>query len=156
MEWQAGRGRIAFARILLLAISAERRILDSMREGGSRLAHGRMDAGGLRPSARILPFRPRESLTDHPAAKLAPSDDPESVLFDDLAQYEQDQSDGDEAINYPQRMLMNVIAVVVVTILIGLGVWLADSIAAMERNQDCLLQGRQNCAPLEIAAPLPR
>ncbi|MGH6671020.1 MAG: hypothetical protein ACRECV_03465 [Xanthobacteraceae bacterium] len=127
-----------------------------MREGGSKLAHDRLDAADLRPSAQILPFRPREGLTDHPAAKLAPADDPESEFPDDLTPYEQDRPDEDEHINYPQRMLMNMIAVVVVAILIGLGVWLADSITAMERNQDCLLQGRQNCAPLEIAAPLPR
>ena len=50
-------------------------------------------------------------------------------------------------------MLMNVIAVVVVTVLVGIGVWLADTIAEMERNQDCVLQGRQNCAPIEIPAP---
>jgi hypothetical protein len=51
-------------------------------------------------------------------------------------------------------MLMNIIALVVLTILIGAGVWLADTITYMERNQDCILQGRQNCAPLEIAAPV--
>jgi hypothetical protein len=49
---------------------------------------------------------------------------------------------------------MNIIAVTVLTILIGAGVWLADTIAYMERNQDCILQGRQNCAPIEIAAPV--
>jgi hypothetical protein len=24
----------------------------------------------------------------------------------------------------------------------------------MERDQDCVLQGRQNCAPIEIATPI--
>jgi hypothetical protein len=34
-------------------------------------------------------------------------------------------------------------------ILIGLGVWIADTISDMQRAQDCVMQGRQNCAPIE-------
>ncbi len=49
-------------------------------------------------------------------------------------------------------MLMNVIAIFIVVLLIGAGVWLADTIAAMEKNQDCMLQGRANCAPIEVPA----
>ena len=45
---------------------------------------------------------------------------------------------------------MNVIAVVIVSLLVGVGVWLADTIADMEKAQDCLMQGRQNCAPIEV------
>jgi hypothetical protein len=128
----------------------ERRILDSMREGGSNLAHDPTEAEGTQPTAQILQFRPRERLDDHNAVALA---EPESDLFDDLEQYEQDLEE-DEGINYPQRMLMNAIAVAIVTLLIGVGVWLADTIGKMEREQDCVLQGRQNCAPIEIAAPM--
>jgi hypothetical protein len=126
-----------------------------MAEGGSKLARERPELDGARPSAQILQFRPRHnagggSVTDAADRGGAAVDD---KLLDDLVQYEQIQED-DENIDYPQRMLMNIIAVVVVTVLIGVGVWLADSIAAMEREQDCVLQGRQNCAPIELAAPL--
>jgi hypothetical protein len=124
-----------------------------MREGGSKLAHDRTEAEESRPTAQILQFRPRERLGDHASTGLANVNEPESELLDDLEQYEQDREE-DENINYPQRMLMNVIAVAVVTLLIGVGVWLADTIANMEREQDCVLQGRQNCAPIEIAAPI--
>jgi hypothetical protein len=124
-----------------------------MRDGGSKLAHDRTNAEGLLPSAQILQFRPRDRLLDQPTG-TATANAPESDLPDDLAQYEQDREDEDEVVNYPRRMLMNLIAVAIVTILIGLGVWLADTIADMEREQDCVLQGRQNCAPIEIAAPL--
>jgi hypothetical protein len=124
-----------------------------MRENGSRLAHDHADAEGTRPTAQILQFRPREHLGDQAGTGTANANEPESVLLDDLEQYEQDREE-DENINYPQRMLMNVIAVAVVTLLIGVGVWLADTIANMEREQDCVLQGRQNCAPIEIAAPI--
>lgn len=138
----------------------EGRIVDFMRDGGSKLAHDRPEPDGARPSAQVLQFRPRERSSDRPGYRLAGSaipaselNKPESDLLDDLAQYEQDQVE-DENINYPQRMLMNAIAVAVVTVLIGVGVWLADTIADMERDQDCVLQGRQNCAPIEVTAPI--
>ena len=59
-----------------------------------------------------------------------------------------EEEDGN--IDYRHRMLMNVIAVVVVSVLISAGVWIADTIAAMQKVQDCALQGRQNCAPIEV------
>jgi hypothetical protein len=46
-------------------------------------------------------------------------------------------------------MLMNVIAVVIVSALVGIGVWIADTIADIETSQDCAMQGRQNCAPIK-------
>ena len=33
------------------------------------------------------------------------------------------------------------------------GVWLADTIADMERDQDCMMQGRANCVPIELPIP---
>jgi hypothetical protein len=65
---------------------------------------------------------------------------------DDLAAFEEE----DGHIDYRHRMLMNVIAVVIVSVLITAGVWIADTIAAMQKVQDCALQGRQNCAPIEV------
>jgi hypothetical protein len=47
-------------------------------------------------------------------------------------------------------MLMNVIAVMIVAALVGVGVWIADTITDMEKTQDCLMQGRQNCAPITM------
>jgi hypothetical protein len=129
----------------------EKRILESMRESGSKLVHHHTEAEVTRPTALILQFRPRERPADHAAADTTYPTEPEPALLDDLAQYEQDRDD--EAINYPHRMLMNIIAVAIVTLLIGVGVWLADTITDMEQQQDCVLQGRQNCAPIEIAAP---
>ncbi len=50
-------------------------------------------------------------------------------------------------------MRMNVIALAVVTFLVGAGVWLADTITDMEKDQDCVMQGRVNCAPIELPPP---
>ena len=44
--------------------------------------------------------------------------------------------------DYRHRMTMNVLGLVVTTILVVVGVWLAVSIAEMRKNQDCCLQGR--------------
>ena len=49
-------------------------------------------------------------------------------------------------------MLMNMIAVAIVVTLIGFGVWIADSIQVAVKQEDCLLQGRTNCAPIEMPA----
>jgi hypothetical protein len=122
-----------------------------MRDGSSRLAQDKPEGDGTPHVAQVLQFRPRQRATepDRPAQVAAVRDD--DALPDHLAAYEQDRDD--EPVNYAQRMLMNVIAIAVVCLLIGVGVWLADTIAEMERNQDCVLQGRQNCAPIEVPAP---
>ena len=126
-----------------------------MRDGSSKLAHEPEPEAPLH-SAQVLQFRPRARTIERPFSG-SPSTSPtlandaidhESSLLDDLARYEREAED--EPINYRHRMLMNVMAVAIVTVLVGMGVWLADTIAEMERNQDCVLQGRQNCAPIEI------
>jgi hypothetical protein len=128
-----------------------------MRDGTSNLAQEPPESEETRHSAQVLQFRPRERLGDRSFATAVQvpqaTDEPNSEPFDDLAQYEQDQEE-EEDLNYPHRMLMNIIAVAVVTALIGVGVWLADTIADMERDQDCVLQGRQNCAPIEVPAAI--
>ena len=45
---------------------------------------------------------------------------------------------------------MNLIAVAILALLVALGVWIAHTIADLQREQDCLMQGRSNCAPIEI------
>ena len=75
---------------------------------------------------------------------------PAGAAPDDLARYEQDRT---KSIDYRQRMLMNVIAIAIVTLLVGAGVWIADTITDLERDQDCVMQGRANCAPIEMPVP---
>ena len=122
-----------------------------MRDGSSRLAQDKPEGDGTPHVAQVLQFRPRPRAIEpnRPAQPARAAND--EVPPDALAQYEQDHDD--EPVNYAQRMLMNVIAIAVVCLLIGVGVWLADTIAEMERDQDCVLQGRQNCAPIEVPAP---
>jgi hypothetical protein len=81
---------------------------------------------------RIVPFRHRRS--------------DELAGPDDLSRYEH----GDEPDDYRHRMLMNAAAFVVVALLIGAGLWIADTMAAMRKNQDCVLSGRRGCTPVEM------
>jgi hypothetical protein len=69
-------------------------------------------------------------------------------LADGFARYE---AEPDEPVNERQRMLMNVIALAIVTALMGAGLWIADAITDMERDQDCVMQGRVNCVPITQA-----
>lgn len=64
----------------------------------------------------------------------------------DLGRFER----GREADDYRHRMLVNLAAFVFVMALIVAGLWLADSLDRMRRNQDCVLAGHRNCAPVDI------
>jgi hypothetical protein len=65
----------------------------------------------------------------------------------DLDKYEQD----DEKDDYRDRMITNVMAFVFVLALVGAGIWIADTMAEMRKNQDCVLSGRRGCSPVEVS-----
>jgi len=67
----------------------------------------------------------------------------------DLDRYPQ----ADEPDDYRHRMLTNVAGVAVVALLIVIGIWIADTMASMRKNQDCVLSGRRGCAPMEQPPP---
>ena len=63
-----------------------------------------------------------------------------------MAKYERVENPDD----YRHRMAVNVVAFVFVIGLIAAGIWLADTMAAMRKNQDCVLSGRRGCTPVEV------
>jgi hypothetical protein len=65
---------------------------------------------------------------------------------EDLAKYERSEGPDD----YRHRMLVNAAALVVVMVLMGVGLWLAETMAEMRKNQDCVLSGRKGCSPVEV------
>ena len=65
---------------------------------------------------------------------------------EDLAKFER----GPEIDDYRHRMWVNAVVFVFVIALIGAGLWLADSMASLRRNQDCVLAGHHNCAGIEV------
>lgn len=87
------------------------------------------------PDGRVVPFRrPGSLLTFNPAQ-------PSPVR--DLERFERA---GDED-DYRHRMLVNAMAAVVTILLIAGGIWIANSMAQMRKNQDCVLSGKRNCNP---------
>jgi hypothetical protein len=66
---------------------------------------------------------------------------------DDLAKYQHTGADDD----YRHRMLVNGVAFVFIVLLIGAGLWIADTMAQMRKNQDCVLSGRRGCSPVEFS-----
>lgn len=98
---------------------------------------------------RVLTFRPRPSARPRLATRVRSrhgSVDIGGPQNDDLAKYEHNNESDD----YGHRMRMNAAAIVVLVLLIAAGVWIANTMAEMQKNQDCVLQGRRNCAPIEI------
>jgi hypothetical protein len=134
-------------RLQRLEILPQRRILIMMR-GTSKAARKRPDPRDAETFGQVLRLEPRRP---HKFPLNAPVIDSADDDVDEFARFEQEQ---DEPINYRQRMMMNVIALAIVALLVGLGVWIADTIADLQREQDCLMQGRSNCAPIEVPVPL--
>ena len=52
-------------------------------------------------------------------------------------------------------MLMNALAFAVTIVLIVVGIWIADVMAHMRKDQDCVLTGRSGCTPVDVP-PRPR
>jgi hypothetical protein len=85
----------------------------------------------LHTRRRFRPAGDRQDLTPPPA---------------DLEQYKQ-SSDPDD---FRHRTAVNALAFVFVAGLVIAGVWLADTITAMRKTQDCVLIGKRGCAPVEV------
>jgi hypothetical protein len=132
--------------------------------GGSKVVTGRPEPRGADALGLVLRFERRrggKALLHAPASRLPanrasanhapiPAGEPAEDDADDFARFEREP---EERIDYRQRMFMNVIALGIVTVLLGAGVWIAGTIAELEKDQDCVLQGRSNCAPLELPMP---
>ncbi len=71
---------------------------------------------------------------------------------DELAKFTAPPESAEE---YRQRMWVNAAVFLVVLALIGGALWLADTMATMRRNQDCVLSGRPGCTHVD-AAPAQR
>lgn len=89
--------------------------------------------------AEILQFRPRGALFAR--KPLRPP------LVPDLSKFEQPKDDADD---FRHRMLMNGLGFAVTVLLIVGGIWIAEVMAHIQRDQDCVLSGRKNCAPIPI------
>jgi hypothetical protein len=96
-------------------------------------------------AGRVVRFRPRGAAPSGWRWPLPRGSRGETPVRD-LAKYERSQDEDD----YRHRMTMNALALVVTTILIAIGIWLATTIADLRTKQDCYLRGGPNCNQLLI------
>jgi hypothetical protein len=90
---------------------------------------------------RVVIFRPR---VPHARNDNTRQFDPHTSPVDDLSKYERVDDD-----NYRHRMVNNALAFVVLVFIVYCGVWLANTMADLRKNQDCVLTGRTNCMPIQ-------
>jgi hypothetical protein len=133
---------------LSLGFAAQARYAGWQPQGGFDVAQHQTNVSEAQGSGQILQFQLRRRSPPPSPRQATTADDAE--LLDDLAQNDLAQYEEEAPINYRQRMLMNLIAVAIVSALICVGVWIADTIADMQKAQDCIMQGRQNCAPIQM------
>jgi hypothetical protein len=58
----------------------------------------------------------------------------------------------DEEESGRERMVVNMVIVMFLAVLIGGGLWLANAMVGLRKNQDCVLSGRKNCADIAVPA----
>jgi hypothetical protein len=96
---------------------------------------------------QVVPFRRRGAPASGQRWRWSPrAPQPNSSPVEGLEKYE----GGEEEDNYRHRMLVNLAVFVVTVALAVAGAWLVIQLAEMRKNQDCVLSGRRNCAPIDI------
>ena len=90
---------------------------------------------------QVVAFRPRVPRARNDNMRQF---DMQSSPVDDLSKYERGDDD-----NYRRRMVNNALAFVVLVFIVYCGVWLANTMADLRKNQDCVLTGRTNCMPIQ-------
>ncbi len=93
-------------------------------------------------AGRVLPFRRR-------GARAAPPASHPASPVEDLSRFERTAGEDD----YRHRMLMNAMAAGVTVLLVAGGIWIANSLAQLRKDQDCVMSGRRNCNPPVAVAP---
>jgi hypothetical protein len=98
-------------------------------------------------TARIVAFRPR--VPEHTRTNLYSTSQGQRSPIASLRQYE----GANESDDFRHRTIVNLLAFTVIVMLTAAGVWLADSLAALRKTQDCVLSGRRNCAMIDFERP---
>jgi hypothetical protein len=96
---------------------------------------------------RIVLFPSRSSLAKGEARqKGAGKTDRDQAAVADLQKYERSAEPDD----YRRRMVINIVAFAFIVVLTLAGIWLADQLALLRKQQDCVLTGRRNCVELDM------
>jgi hypothetical protein len=96
------------------------------------------DQASSSEKGRVLSWRRRGGVPQPPPRAVPP--------VEDLAKYER----SDEGDDYRHRMITNAIALLFTIMLVIGGVWIANKMAEIRKNQDCVLTGRRGCTPVDV------
>jgi hypothetical protein len=89
-----------------------------------------------------VPFRSRDLPRWRWPVRPTGNGDPRN---DELAKYERSEGADD----YRHRMTMNALGLAATILLVVIGIWIADTVSTMQKNQDCYLSGRRNCMTID-------
>lgn len=92
------------------------------------------------PEGRLLRFPSRGVRNPRPLRAGAETGD-------GLTRYQGGPEDPGE---YRHRMKVNLAGFLVVVVLVGAALWIADTMATMRKNQDCVLSGRRDCSLVQV------
>lgn len=109
------------------------------------------DASASDPDHQVIPLRSTAAYRAHAAANAAKSAHEDQPPIGDLDRYPEENDDDDE--DYRHRMMTNIAGVAIAVVLIVTGVWIANTMATMRKNQDCVLSGRRGCTQVEAPVP---
>jgi hypothetical protein len=56
---------------------------------------------------------------------------------------------GNDVESEGDRRLANIVLLLMFVVLVGGGIWLTNALLEQRRLDDCLAQGRRNCAPID-------
>jgi hypothetical protein len=100
--------------------------------------------GQEQEKGRVVLFPPRFSLGRQKTGRKPDGTTQHAV--EGLQKYEA----GDEPDDYPRRMVINAIAFAFIVMLTLAGIWLAEQMAILRANQNCLAAGRQTCPEADM------
>jgi hypothetical protein len=98
---------------------------------------------GSQSDDRVVPLRPRRPRADNDNRNVVAPEQP----VGDLRRFEAREDAPDD---YRHRMVVNALALLVCIFLVGAGVWIANTMAQMRKDQDCVLSGRRGCSPVDV------
>jgi p-aminobenzoyl-glutamate transporter AbgT len=74
-------------------------------------------------------------------------------MDDDQKQADQKQQDDRAEVRKAEnreRMITNIVLLLIFAVLVGIGVWISNAMLDARRADECISSGRRNCAPIEV------
>ena len=74
-------------------------------------------------------------------------------MDDDQKQADQKQQDDRAEVRKAEnreRMITNIVLLMIFAVLVGIVVWISNAMLDARRADECISSGRRNCAPIEV------